>query len=340
MDAQKPNETVPATIDPVCGMRVDPEKPASIREYEGERYFFCCKHCAEKFNANPEQYLNAKAKAATGLVQLGGVPAKVIPKPVKASAPTGAKYFCPMDPEVISSTPGSCPKCGMAFEPEIVTTTGTQYVCPMHPDVVSDKPGACPKCGMALEPRVASSASVEDDGEVRSMSRRFWIGTAITFPLLAISMGGMLTSGWLHEFDMTRGSAWLQLLLAAPVVLWGGAPFFERGWNSLRTRNLNMFTLIAMGTGVAFFYSLLVTILPASLLPQIARGESRPDVYFEVSAAITVLVLLGQVMELRARRQTSTAIRAPAIVSECVRGKRSRSTARSRKGRAASTSRW
>jgi Cu+-exporting ATPase len=142
------------------------------------------------------------------------------------------------------------------------------------------------------------------------MSRRFWIGVVLTIPLLIVTMGGMLTSGWLHEFDMTRSSAWLQLALAAPVVLWGGAPFFERGWNSLRSRNLNMFTLIAMGTGVAFLYSLVVTILPASLLPQLARGESRPDVYFEVSAAITVLVLMGQVMELRARKQTSSAIRA------------------------------
>src|SRR5436853_6065692 len=121
-------------------------------------------------------------------------------------------------------------------------------------------------------------------------------------------MGGMLTSGGLHEFGMTTALGWLQLALAAPVVLWGGAPFFQRGWNSLRTRNLNMFTLIAMGTGVAYLYSLVVTMLPTSLLPFIARGMGRPDVYFEVSASITVLVLLGQVMELRARKQTSSAI--------------------------------
>jgi Cu+-exporting ATPase len=164
---------------------------------------------------------------------------------------------------------------------------------------------------MALEPRIsAAGAPVEDDAELRSMRLRFWIGVVLTVPLLAVSMGGMLASGWLHEFDSSRGSAWLQLALAAPVALWGGAPFFQRGWNSLRTRNLNMFTLIAMGTGVAFLYSLVVTLLPANLLPKIARGAGRPDVYFEVSAAITVLVLLGQVMELRARKQTSSAIRA------------------------------
>jgi len=308
VDIQKLNETLTTTIDPVCGMRVDPGKAAATSEHAGEKYFFCCKHCAEKFNANPELYTNAKPKAAPGLVQLGRAPEKIIPKSVRSSS--GVKYFCPMDPDVVSGTPGSCPKCGMALEREMVSTTRTEYACPMHPEVVSDKPGACPKCGMALEPRVAYLASAEDDTELRSMSRRFWIGTALTIPLLAISMGGMLTSGWLHQFDMTRGSAWLQLLLAAPVVLWGGALFFERGWNSLRTRNLNMFTLIAMGTGVAFLYSFLVTILPAGLLPQIARGEGRPDVYFEVSAAITVLVLLGQVMEFRARKHTSSAIRA------------------------------
>jgi P-type Cu+ transporter len=306
---QKIQETTRTVIDPVCGMRVDPEKPGATSEHGGKTYFFCCKHCAEKFAAHPEQYVsgapNAKADSS-GLVQLG---AKSVPKPVAATL-ANRKYFCPMDPEVVSSKPGSCRKCGMALEPELLSAPKTEYVCPMHPEVVSDKPGACPKCGMALEPRVVAAGAEEDDSELRSMSLRFWIGVALTVPLLAISMGGMLTSGWLHDFDMTRGSAWLQLALAAPVVLWGGAPFFERGWNSLRTRNLNMFTLIAMGTGVAFLYSLLVTVLPATLLPQIARGEGRPDVYFEVSAAITVLVLLGQVMELRARKQTSGAIRA------------------------------
>lgn len=305
---QKLNETTQAVIDPVCGMRVDPERPGATSERGGKTYFFCCKHCAEKFAAHPEQYVsgdpNPNPKAdSSGLVQVG---AKSVPDP----AATNPKYFCPMDPEVVSHKPGSCPKCGMALEPELSSAPKTEYVCPMHPEVVSDKPGACPKCGMALEPRVAAASSVEDDSELRSMNRRFWVGTALTVPLLAITMGGMVTSGWLHDFDMTRGSAWLQLALAAPVVLWGGAPFFERGWNSLRTRNLNMFTLIAMGTGVAFLYSLLVTVLPATLLPQIARAEGRPDVYFEVSAAITVLVLLGQVMELRARKQTSSAIRA------------------------------
>ncbi|HEX4663018.1 MAG TPA: heavy metal translocating P-type ATPase [Terriglobales bacterium] len=304
-----------AVTDPVCGMNVDPAHAAATREHQGKRYFFCCNHCAQKFAVNPDFYLSPSK--VTGLVQLGQkaptptaeMPAQPAVKSV-ANQPT-AKYFCPMDPEVISSKPGSCPKCGMALEPEFINRTTTEYFCPMHPEVVSDRPGACPKCGMALEPRLTSvGAPEEDDHELRSMRLRFWIGVALTVPLLGISMGGMVTGGWLREFDISRASAWLQLALAAPVVLWGGAPFFQRGWNSLRTRNLNMFTLIAMGTGIAFLYSLIVTVLPAALLPELAKGKGRPDVYFEVSAAITVLVLLGQVMELRARKQTSSAIRA------------------------------
>jgi Cu+-exporting ATPase len=180
----------------------------------------------------------------------------------------------------------------------------------MDPEVVSDKPGACPKCGMALEAQIVAGDVPEDDAELDSMRLRFWVGLALTVPLLILTMGGMLTSGWLHDFDMSSTSAWLQLLLASPVVLWGGAPFFERGWNSLRTRNLNMFTLIAMGTGVAFLYSIVVTILPVHTLPESIQHSGHPDLYFEVSAAITVLVLLGQVMELRARKQTGSAIRA------------------------------
>lgn len=296
-------------VDLVCGMTVDPERAAAAHEHAGKQYYFCCTHCAQKFAANPQQYLVPKPKSM-GLVQLGPAPAK--PTPAQRSPiHSGTKYFCPMDPEVASDKPGSCPKCGMALESELSSAIKTEYACPMHPEVVSDKPGSCPKCGMALEPRVVSaSAPAEDDGELRSMRLRFWIGTALILPLLIISMGGMLGSGWLQEFEMSRSSAWLQLVLTAPVVVWGGAPFFERGWNSLRTRNLNMFTLIAMGTGVAFFYSLIVTILPAGILPELARAAGKPDVYFEVSATITVLVLLGQVMELRARKQTGSAIRA------------------------------
>ena len=328
MQGQK-QVTADAVVDPVCGMQVHPETAPASREYAGKKYFFCCDRCAQKFAENPPQYLSPKAKSAVGgLVQLGMRPS-AHPSPeirsstsvsrdegVRRSASrdssgTSSKYICPMDPKVLSSTPGSCPKCGMALELELPTVRKTEYFCPMDPEVVSDKPGTCPKCGMALEPRIVAGETIEeDDSELRSMRLRFWVGVALTVPLLAISMGGMRTSGWLHQFDMARSSVWLQLALSAPVVLWGGAPLFQRGWNSIRTRNLNMFTLIAMGTGVAFLYSLVVSVLPATWLPAIARGMGRPDVYFEVSASITVLVLLGQVMELRARKQTSSAIRA------------------------------
>lgn len=303
-----------STIDPVCGMTVNPWQAAGMHEHNGNQYFFCSPGCLNKFAADPKRYIAAKS-GASGLVQLGPAPLAASNPSVRPSAGTSSvtvkKYFCPMDAEVVADKPGSCPKCGMALEPELLTGAKTEYTCPMHPEVVSDKPGSCPICGMALEPRVtASGVPEEDDSELRSMTLRLWVGAILTVPLLAIGMGGMLTSGWLHAFDLTRASIWVQLALAAPVVLWGGASFFVRGWDSLRSRNLNMFTLIAMGTGVAFLYSLLVTVLPAHLLPPISRGMGHPDVYFEAAAAITVLVLLGQVMELRARKQTSSAIRA------------------------------
>ena len=307
-------KTTPGSVvDPVCGMQVDPAHARAIREHGGNHYFFCCTSCAERFSADPEKYLKASTQPSRELVQLGTTSPHVSKQPTRqevAKPPTSPKYFCPMDPEVIFTKPASCPKCGMALEPELLSATTTEYVCPMHPEVLSNRSGVCPICGMALEPRIAVGAAEEDDDELRSMRLRFWVGLALTIPLLVISMGGMLRSGGLHEFDMTRASAWLQLALAAPVVLWGGAPFFERGWNSIRSRNLNMFTLIAMGTGVAFLYSLVVTILPRGLLARIAQGIGRADLYFEVSASITVLVLLGQVMELRARKETSGAIRA------------------------------
>src|SRR5579884_2102764 len=155
-------------VDPVCGMTVEPGRAAAVRGYGDKQYYFCCAHCAQKFAANPQQYLAPKPKSA-GLVQLGPAPAKSA-VPQKPQIQSGTKYFCPMDPEVSSNKPGSCPKCGMALELELTSAAKTEYTCPMHPEVVSDKPGSCPKCGMALEPRIVSaSASAEDDSELRSM---------------------------------------------------------------------------------------------------------------------------------------------------------------------------
>jgi Cu+-exporting ATPase len=291
-------------VDPVCGMKVDPQKARATAEYRGKKYYFCCQGCADRFQVEPGKFISKSFAVGAPLVQLGVAPTK---KPAPAVAPTttsGVTYVCSMDPEVHENKPGPCPKCGMALEPQ-----GIEYTCPMHPEIVRDRPGSCPICGMALEPRMTVAGHAEDDSELRSMSRRFWVGLAVTIPLLVISMWGMeprspfhnLPPGWME---------WLQLLLSTPVVLWGGWPFFERGWYSLVNRHLNMFTLIAMGTGTAYLFSVIATLAPDSFPPSFRGHDGRPDVYFEVSASIVTLVLLGQVLELRARRQTSSAIRA------------------------------
>src|SRR6185312_4200186 len=297
--------------DVVCNMNVDPANARAREEYKGTTYYFCCTGCASKFKADPEKYLSAKP--ATGLVQLGGIkaaqPMNTPPQKTSAAAQSpaatgGVVYVCPMDPEVRESKPGPCPSCGMALEPQAV-----EYTCPMHPEIVSDKPGSCPICGMALEPRVAAGIHEEDDAELRSMTRRFWTGVALSIPLLILSMGAMATWSLLRAMPMGLFD-WLQLALATPVVLWGGWPFFQRGWASLVNRRLNMFTLIAVGTGTAYVYSLVATLAPG-IFPNTFRGhDGTVDVYFETSAIIVTLVLLGQVLELRARRQTGTAIRA------------------------------
>jgi Cu+-exporting ATPase len=192
----------------------------------------------------------------------------------------------------------------MALEPETV-----EYTCPMHPEIVRNGPGNCPICGMALEPRVAAGVHEEDDSELRSMTRGFWVGVALSIPLLAISMGGMAAGSPLHNLS-AGWMEWLQLALATPVVLWGGWPFFQRGWASLVNRHLNMFTLIAMGTGAAYLFSIIATLAPGIFPASFLGHGGRPEVYFESAAIIVTLVLLGQVLELRARRQTSSAIKA------------------------------
>ncbi len=225
----------------------------------------------------------------------------------RAAVQDGA-YICPMCPGVSEETPGACPKCGMALEAAApAARTRVQYTCPMHPEVVRDEPGSCPICGMALEP-VTVTLEDQSSPELIDMTRRFWVGVVLTLPLVVLAMGsmipaveGLLPAGW---------SSWIELVLATPVVLWAGLPFFERGWRSLVTRNLNMFTLIALGVGAAYAYSVVATLAPG-LFPETFR-EPGGDVavYFEAGAMITVLVLLGQVLELRAREQTSGALRA------------------------------
>jgi Cu+-exporting ATPase len=195
---------------------------------------------------------------------------------------------------------------GSKSAPEAVPP-GTIWTCPMHPEVRQDHPGACPICGMALEPEIAT-ADTGPSAQLVDIRRRFWISLALTIPVLVLEMGGHLFPA-LHHLVSERASTWIQFLLATPVVLWGGWPFFERGWRSLKTRNLNMFTLIAMGTGVAWAYSVVATLAP-DIFPAAFRENGTVAVYFEAAAVITVLVLLGQVLELRARERTSGAIKA------------------------------
>ncbi len=275
--------------DPVCGMTVDPAKAAAKYEYQGQAYYFCNPKCEERFKADPEKYLH---------------PFPAVAAPVSKDA----IYICPMDPEVRQDHPGACPKCGMALEPETpVLPTKTEWTCPMHPEIVRDAPGSCPICAMALEPR---TVTVEvDNPELRDMSRRFWISLVLTAPLV---IGGMLIDlvpSWKHA-----APAWLMtwggFVLATPVVLWGGWPFFERFWTSIKNRSANMFTLIGLGVGVSYLYSVIATVFP-QIFPASFRGHGgAPNVYFEPAAAITVLVLLGQVLELKARGRTNAAVRA------------------------------
>ncbi|WP_305909004.1 copper-translocating P-type ATPase [Methylomarinum sp. Ch1-1] len=231
-------------------------------------------------------------------------------KNAQSARPQG--YFsCPMHPEVHQSGPGACPKCGMSLE-RVETTTHTLqtvYVCPMHPEVVRDAPGTCPKCGMSLEKRETDSANEESNQELSDMSRRFWISMMLTLPVFIIAMGHDLIKPWLPEQVSSAELQIVQFLLATPVVLWSGMPFFQRGWQSIINRHLNMFTLIAMGIGVAWLYSTAATFVPALFPDTVRNPDGTVNVYFEAAAVITTLVLLGQVLELRARSRTSQAIK-------------------------------
>ncbi|HZC21795.1 MAG TPA: heavy metal-binding domain-containing protein, partial [Candidatus Binatia bacterium] len=324
-------KTVPPTLekDPVCGMNVDPATAKYVHEHAGKKYYFCCAGCQKKFVADPAGYLN-KPKSS-GLVTLGmpSTPPKAsatpplssraeqplrdsgtdaqsrdlvfasapAPKPPEVRGPkpevSGQTYVCPMCPEVRETKPVPCPSCGMALEPETpITASRTEYTCPMHPQIVRSEPGSCPICGMALEPRTVTAAQ-EENPELRDMTRRFWMSVVLTVPLLAITMGTML---WPHAFTSILSGArlpWLEFALATPVVLWCGLPFFQRFWTSLVNRSPNMFTLIGLGTGVAYVYSVVATIVPNMFPASLRRMGGYPDVYFEAAAAITALVLLG-----------------------------------------------
>jgi P-type Cu+ transporter len=286
--------------DPVCGMDVDPEQAAASEVRGGKTYYFCSAHCAEKFRAKPEQYTSETKTVA-----------EAQKAPQKAAAASG-DYTCPMHPEVRQQGPGACPKCGMTIEPVSppVPVTKTEYTCPMHPEIVRTEPGACPKCGMALEPRTIA-AQEEKNPELVDMTRRFWVSLALTVPLLSISMVGYLPPGYLwSSWANSRGGILAQLIIATPIVLWCGWPFFVRGWRSIVNRSLNMFTLIGLGVAISYFYSVVAALFPGIFPPSFRTASGVVDVYFEAAAVITALVLLGQVLELRARSQTGAAIKA------------------------------
>jgi len=243
-----------AVHDPVCGMTINPNTSRHRYEFKGQNYYFCSAGCRAKFTADPRKYLAGLQTSKT------------------EAAPEGAIYTCPMHPQIRQLGPGSCPICGMALEPEVV------------------------------------SAEPARNPEIVDMTRRFWVGLVLAIPVLALEMGGHITN--LHMFLSQIWSNWLQFMLGTPVVLWAGWPFFVRARQSLVTRNLNMFTLIAMGTGIAWLYSVVAIIAPGIFPPTFRGPDGAVAVYFEAATVITVLVLLGQVLELRAREQTSGAIRA------------------------------
>jgi Cu+-exporting ATPase len=308
--------------DPVCGMTIEDKDAAALSAYKGTTYYFCSKPCKEDFDKDPESYIGEKK-----------------PSPVATSA---IEHTCPMHPEIRQTGPGSCPKCGMALEPadpiqvthphpilppegEGVADTlhsrrhtrnrlgagkdkSIEWTCPMHPEIMRDAAGSCPICGMALEPKTIS-AEEEQNPELIDMAKRFKISTVLTIPLVYIAMGGYIPAISPEKFVPMEMLRWLELILATPVVLWGGWPFFVRGWKSIVTWNPNMFTLIGLGVGVAYGYSIVATLVPDVFPSSFRMKGGEVGTYFEAAAVITTLVLLGQVLELRARSRTGAAIK-------------------------------
>jgi Cu+-exporting ATPase len=272
-------------VDPVCGMTTEDPGAYIAYEHEGETYYFCSEQCLEKFKGDPGKYLQGEAPAAV--------------------------YTCPMHPEIRQENPGDCPKCGMALEPAVPAQpqAKTEWTCPMHPEVVSNKPGDCPKCGMALEPRTVAGEE-EDNREYITMRNRFWVCAVLSLPLVLIAMRDFLGLGFIERFTGPKLLHWCELILATPVVLWGGSIFYVRAWKSIVTWNLNMFTLIGLGTAVAYIYSLIAILFPEIFPAGFRSEQGTVAVYFESAAVIVTLVLFGQMLEQRARSRTGAAIKA------------------------------
>ena len=264
-------------LDPVCGMTVDPNRAAGSYDYKGKTYYFCSTHCVHRFRENPEKFLQKSGSP----VQIGRQQVPIKSQPVRIEH----------QPVQIERKPGQ------------------KYTCPMHPEIVRDGPGSCPICGMALEP-VTVSLDDEENPELVDMNRRFWVCLVLTIPVFALGMSDLIPGQPLQHRIAQSTLNWVQLLLATPVVLWGGWPFFERAWHSIVNRSLNMFTLIGLGVAVAYSFSVIAVIAPQLFPPSFRGHGGAVPVYFEATAVITTLVLLGQVLELRARSQTGNAIRA------------------------------
>lgn len=291
------NEKEMATdsIDPVCGMRVAADAKLHLI-HKGNTYRFCSDHCLHKFKDHPEAYLNNATS----------------PEPDKLTSTNDSStiYTCPMHPEIEQQAPGSCPKCGMALEAKgiPVQQTRTEYTCPMHPEIIQDHPGSCPKCGMALEPRTIDVEET-DDSELRDMTLRFWFSTILAIPVF---ISAMLAEFWpelMVKIINPSLRQWFEMILATPAVVWGGWIFYVRAVQSVITRNLNMFTLIGLGVSIAWIYSVVATVFPGIFPAAVFNDVGVVPVYFEAAAVITALVLLGQVLELRARSQTNAAIK-------------------------------
>ena len=279
----------PKAKDPVCGMSLDPSKVREQLEHSGKAYYFCSKRCAERFAQNPEKFLRAPGTA--GMEHDGHLHTRTVEAraPIQAEREAKGRTAAEIAPAAV--VPSSA--------------QGVRYTCPMDPEIVQIGPGVCPKCGMALEP-MDVFAHVEADPEYESMRRRFWGSAALSLPVLVLSMFGDALGLRLAPSIRTT----IEFVLATPVVLWGGGPFFERFWASLVNRSPNMFTLIGMGTGIAYLDSVVATFFPRVFPASFRNMSGRAPVYFEAAAVITTLVLLGQVLELRARQRTSGAIRA------------------------------
>lgn len=309
MEQSAKNLESPDHVDPVCGMAVaDTSKYRS--DFKGTEYYFCSEHCENKFLANPSGYLdNKEAQHETRHHHDEKCHGDHATKGKAPMPNTRGGYTCPMHPEVQADKPGPCPKCGMALEPtgEPVAASRTEYTCPMHPEIVQDHPGNCPKCGMALEPRTISVE--EKNEELDYMSRRFWVSAVLALPVFVLAMVADLMPTWLPDGLSMKTVQWIEFALATPIVLWGGWPFFVRGWQSVVSWNLNMFTLIGLGVAVAWIYSVIALLFPGIFPPSMLHVDGTVSVYFEAAAVITTLVLLGQVLELRARSKTNEAIK-------------------------------